>query len=501
MMYKRLILTGFLGLFFAITAFAQDSAYDVQVKWYNCRQNFSMRETIGKTVDCGSVIVPINRKNPSAGVTSLPFVILRAQTQNPKPDPIIYLMGGPGGAAAQFPAFIFRPNFWRFRLNRDFIIYDQRGTGISLPSLDCPNVLTSNYAYADRQLSQEAGDLLYLTNVMTCHNELVEQGIDLTQYNSAVNAEDLVDMQHALGYEQWNVFGISYGTKLALTLMRDHPEGIRSVILDSAYPPQVKLYTDIPAGQARAFSRVFENCAANAECNAAYPDLEQVFYGLIVDYNQNWVKLTGRHSLSGFKFSVIVDGYMLSDVLFTALYDGARKLPKLIYTIAEGDATVLFPYAQSLLDGPFTISEGNYWSVQCHDEIPYESVEDVSDSVKVLNPLLQPARLSSGLTAFAICEHWTSGIADEIENQPIFSDIPTLIVAGDYDPITPPAWSELVHQELSNSFYYIYPTAGHGAIGDEVCAAKMAQFFLDDPSNPPDSSCMDGLQVTFDIGK
>ena len=165
---------------------------------------------------------------------------------------------GPGGDALEIVPLVFADRFAPFLADRDFIMFDQRGTGFSEPSLACPETLELAFETIELELTDEESRTLSLEALNECRDRLAADGIDFTAYNSAENAADVNDLRIAMGYEEWNLYGISYGTRLAQTVVRDYPEGIRSIILDSAYPIESNLLTETPANLDRALTELFD---------------------------------------------------------------------------------------------------------------------------------------------------------------------------------------------------------------------------------------------------
>jgi pimeloyl-ACP methyl ester carboxylesterase len=193
------------------------------------------------TIACGMLTVREDRSQPNGATIQLAVAIIPTRSPTPAPDPVVYLAGGPGSAALSGAPRLARA--WApFLANRDLIVFDQRGTGFSRPALRCPESERSSDAELGRVLSADESVRAEVAALQRCHARLVREGVHLGAYTSAASAHDLEDLRVALGYGRWNLLGISYGTRLALTAMRDTPQSIRSVILDSTYPLQVNLY-------------------------------------------------------------------------------------------------------------------------------------------------------------------------------------------------------------------------------------------------------------------
>jgi pimeloyl-ACP methyl ester carboxylesterase len=449
----------------------------------------------GQDVDCGYLTVLEDRSQPDGPTLRLHVGIFRTESDNPQPDPIVYLEGGPGGNALEPTALIFNQRFAQFLENRDFIMVDQRGTGLSEPALDCPEYVEMGYDLLDDDMTAEAYLAAALEVIEECRVRLEEEGVNLAAYTSAANAADLEELRLALGYDQWNVYGISYGTRLAQTLMRDYPEGIRSVVLDSVYPLQLDLYATLPTNAWDAYQVLFAGCAADEACNAAYPDLETVLLETAAELNANPVMIEITNPLTGESFDTLLNGDGLLGFLFTSLYSAEiiPLLPKIIYDASEGNFDTLAQIQGSFLLNTEFVSLGMQFAVQCAEEIPFSDLDTVAAAaaeVPELEAFITSApNLGTGL--FTICEAWNPD-ADPaaIENEPVTSDIPTLVMAGEYDPITPPAWSELVTADLSNSTYVEFPGLGHGASISGECPAAIMLAFIEDPTSEPDTTCI-----------
>ncbi len=472
-----------------------EPAYDVSFETAACE--FSVPN--GREVECGYLTVPENRDDVANGRTvRLHVAIFASDSENPAPDPIIYLEGGPGGDALETVPLVFEMRFAPFLANHTFIMFDQRGTGYSEPSLACPEVVELTFETLDDDLSVEEGQALHLEALTECRERLVADGVDLTAYNSAENAADVADLRRALGYDEWNVYGISYGTRLAQTLVRDYPQGVRSVILDSAYPLAANLQTETAFNADRAFSVFFAGCAADEACAETYPDLEQVFADLVDQLNEEPITIQVFNLADGQQYDALINGDVMVSILFQALYsvEITPIMPKLIYDVRDGRTTDLSTILSSFLAQQQFFSQGMQLSVQCNEEISFSTPGDVvnAPNFPYLDPVFE-AGIVTGQFGFAICDMWQAGQADPVENEPVTSDVPTLILAGEYDPITPPSWGEDVGERFSNSYYFEFPGIGHGASVSGDCPLGVTLDFLEQPSEQPDAVCIAGMEA------
>ncbi|MEN9938585.1 MAG: hypothetical protein RLZZ387_5164 [Chloroflexota bacterium] len=443
----------------------------------------------GVEVECGYLTVPERRDQPTGRTVRIHVAVFKSAAASPAPDPVVYLEGGPGGDALKGVSLGYQSRVAPFLAERDFIVFDQRGTGFSEPSLDCPELSDLGYELLDDDLSVAESTRRYVDTTLACRARLGEQGIDFTAYNSVESAADLDDLRRALGYETWNLYGISYGTRLALTAMRQHPAGVRSAVLDSTVPVQSG-EVETPANIARAFDRLFDGCAADAACAAAYPDLERRFYALVEQLNAEPVTMPVADPLTGTRYALLLNGDSLFGVVAQALYSSQLipTLPLAIHAAAEGvDYNLLGRLAMiGVVQGEF-ISEGMFYSVRCHEEVAFERPEALAAAD---DPFPQFRGAFDQGSYVEVCGGWGAGAAGAEENQPVRSDIPTLVLAGEYDPATPPEDGRIAAATLSNSTFLEFPGLGHGVSADGGCPLDITLAFLDTPEAAPDASCI-----------
>ncbi|MBL8789308.1 MAG: alpha/beta fold hydrolase [Rhizobiales bacterium] len=237
-----------------------------------CPRPMPANEVEGKTVLCGTVQVPEDNAKPDGKKIPLKFALLKAWSQYPEPDPVVFLQGGPGGSAiTQIP--LYAGTFEAFRKTRDILLFDQRSAGLSGKSVNCFKALAQN---ASSVANKDAPADETIRVVTECLKEVEAAGIDIAKYNTYENAKDVRTITRSLGYENYNLYGISYGTKLALETMRVAPDGLRSVIIDGVAPPWVRLYDSFGLKLDEPIEHVVEQCKADQTCNATFPDLDKV---------------------------------------------------------------------------------------------------------------------------------------------------------------------------------------------------------------------------------
>lgn len=443
--------------------------------------------------ECGMLIVPENRTVNNGKTIKIAVAIIRSVNPSKAPEPIIYLEGGPGASSLKTISLQYDTVFKPFADQYDVILFDQRGIGLSEPALECPEVVDYNLSTLDVQTS--VGDFVtgYTGAMETCGERLASSGIDLSAYNSTENAADVNDLRTVLGYDKVNLYGTSYGTKLALTVMRDHPEGVRSVILDSVYPPQVSILDSAKTAE-RSLNELFTSCAADTECNTAYPELEKVFYDLVNQLNAEPVHIQIPDTSTGQILDGVIDGDSFVGLVFQALYvaDFIPMLPMQIYNVKNGEYGILTTLATlQVLQFNF-ISIGMNNAVQCKEEYPFDNAQSIKTILQNTRPELRGFARRSMIepAALDVCAAWKEGEVDPVDNKPVYSDIPTLVLSGQFDPITPPDYGRLAASTLSHGYFFEFSGVGHGVIISDDCAYSMARAFLSDPNTTPDAACM-----------
>jgi pimeloyl-ACP methyl ester carboxylesterase len=421
----------------------------------------------------------------------MPVAIFRSRNPNPAPDPVIYLTGGGGVDTFDYLPW-FLPAFGDAILqSRDLIFFNQRGMHHGDPQLSCPGLPELRQRlvapgpdgeYIDRQ-EREAQESAFFAD---CYAELVGQGIELELYDSATSAADANDLRVALGYDQVNYYGSSYGTLLGLLIMRDHPQGARSVVLDSVVPPEANYYTEFGINAYDIFRRLFDGCTADPQCNEQHPDLEAKFYQVVDDLNANPRTIVWKDTQE-----MMYDGDVFIGNVYIGMYIGQ---PELSIEVIEGAAVGDFSTSDSLAPGGMDLESdfiqwGFYRNRDCREEAPFTFYEDYYALMEGLPAQIVECYKPS--LELGICEGWEVEPADPIENEPVVSDVPALVVSGELDPITPTRWGRGAAENLSNSFFYVFPGLGHGVTRTSACALDIMLQFFDDPTTEPDASCID----------
>ncbi len=451
---------------------------------------------VGRKVTCGDLIVPEDRDQQAGAdpprAIRLHVAIVESDSEAPAQDPLLILTGGPGAPALENLHW-FAQRFDSVLAQRDLVLFDQRGVGLSEPSLDCPEVADLLTQALVQNPGPEEEIRQAVETYRACRQRLLQAGVDLSAYTSAASAADVNDLRLALDYDAWNLYGISYGTRLALTVMRDYPAGLRSVILDSVYPPQADSLLERTANTERALQLLFRRCAADEGCSAAFPNLETVFFDLVARLDAEPITL----SVQSIRASL--NGNDLIGIVRSILYDSDAipGLPKLIFDVREGTYYDLSAWVSRYVSQFESLSEGMSASVECAEEIPFSSLGAVEAPIAALAPRLAEFDATHVASRLAVCSAWDVSQAAGDENAPVVSQIPTLLLAGDADPATPPAWAQLAAQTLSNAHYVEFAGVGHGVYNARRCARQIVDDFLETPMVPPDTSCVAELRIGF----
>lgn len=444
---------------------------------------------------CGYVTVPLRHKNPDGPAIQLPVAILPAQADNPRPDPLFLAQGGPGGDA--FSVFALTAVSSPLRQERDLVIFNQRGTLYARPSLVCNE--TFDELDSVLTLPRDQSDAETLRAYNHCRQRLLSEDVDLSAFNSLENAADVDSIRQALGYDTINFYGVSYGTLLGLHLMRNFPNSLRAVILDSVVPTQINYITRIPQVTERIFDKMLATCVANEACHSQYPNLEAQFSTLIAQLNQQPVTISVTDPDTGNNVAVYVDGKTFMDMLFQAFYlpEMYAVFPRLITDMAAGR----YDFWQTmwpLIIFDRTFSEGMFYSVICAEDSDF-TIDDIS--LTGLRPEIADYALNDLQEVLDVCKFWDVRQLPPTVDEPVTSRIPTLVLAGEFDPITPPSFAAAAAEYLPHSTLVVDPTASHGVAFSDACVNQIMLDFLDDPSQPPHDSCVRQKSPTGFVSK
>jgi pimeloyl-ACP methyl ester carboxylesterase len=452
------------------------------------RDRCAFKAPRGDKIECHTLVVPENRANPKSTDVRLKVVVLKAKRPL-SPDPLIYLAGGPGDAPLVASTAGADPlaegDWWNdtaaVRRRRDVIIISQRGAGGSTPNLDCFEPRTSEPARIKRRAVTEPQEREIL---LRCRAEFDRRKIDLAMYTTPALADDVADLVAAMQLAKVNLYGISYGTRWALEIMRRHPGIVRSAVLDGVYPPQINGEQNEPEIVRAAFEQLYAECAADKLCRERNPDLAANVKSVLIEAERAPLPLT--LVLEDGPQPVKLDGPKLLLVLLHMMRQGeAALLPEAVTALKRGDKRLIRQFAEDLEEDDGGLLETNaqqfgglFNTIECRETwagLDQAARERAIQSGGIYGLTAQLSKLP------AFCPVWRVPVASPAERQPVSVAIPTLLMSGGYDWLTPPAWGREAAKHLPNSRHVIFRAQGHGVSSQDQCAARLRDEFIDAP--------------------
>jgi len=428
----------------------------------------------GQRVLCGTLRVM--EEELGSPEVALAVAVFEGRSSAPS-LPVVYVNGGPGLSALAEVGGLFGA-FEPILAEHDLVVFDQRGCGHSEPELDCPDLAASGVIQGESQVPALAPAL------QDCRRRLTSQGIDLSKFDVRANAADIDDLRAALGYSRWHVLGVSFGTRLALEVARAFPDGVESLVLDSVQPPDVDPTATRAANVERSMRALLAACAAQHGCARDYPGLESTFDATLsrLDSSPQTLTLDDGNPL-------VVDANIILQILF-AVARSSEKLPyfpSVIMDFAKGDFDLVRRAFQRSSEQKLAL--GTYLSSMCRDLAPFSSKAAVESANQGVSSPFVSAFGDPAL--FALCEIWD--IAPAPSPLPVAGATRTLVLAGAYDPITPPEWGLSVAGELSNAQYVSIGAASHATITTS-CGAELAAAFMRTSEAALRDACIDPAQ-------
>ena len=436
---------------------------------------------LGEEVIFGTYEVMENRSVRKGARIRLNFIILPASAPNPAPDPIFVFQGGPGMGAASFPIG-FALYCDKARWEREVVFLDQRGTGLSNP-LHCERIGDPNLAQTYLQ------DMFPEDYVKKCRKKLQKKA-NLRYYHTMMSLADTDELREALGYEQINLMGGSYGSYAALQYMKYYPERVRSSVLFSIALPHLLYPANLAQDTQNALERLFTDCAADPDCAADYPDLPQRLDQILNRLKQGPVTVNIINPINGQPETVSFTHNNFIHGLRSMLYSNSasRWIPAFIHWASNGHYAPIAEYTADYLYGiNQDLMDGLLLCVTCTETIPFIDF-DVARA-QAQGTMMGTYRLDQQERA---CELWVRGRIPDGFNDPFYSDIPTLLANGENDPTTPQINGHILSGYLANSRYIVVPNAGHG-VGNvmENCLDDIIALFYEQASVANiDSSCV-----------
>ncbi|KOU42498.1 transporter [Streptomyces sp. WM6373] len=443
---------------------------------------------------CGYLEVPENRSRPGGRTIRLAVAVIAAiHPAKPPQDPVVFMAGGPGADTFDDIPFLVDSGLNK---DRDLIIMAQRGNLYDRPNLACPEVDRFNAQAVGLGYDSEQAEQLMLKAVKDCRDRLTAQGIDLSAYNTTENAADFADLRKALNLRQWNVYGYSYGSNLALTYLRLHPEGIRAFAIDSITPPQHVTLPWTWASTAEGIDNIIEACAAQPACKDRYPDFRQMLTEQVRRLEAHPLTLNVEPPGGGKPVTVVLDGGALLN-LIVAFSPRPEDLPAALDELAAGNPE---RFAKARAAGSVQrtgeFAHGLTQSVVCGEWAPGYSQTDVLNAGRKVYPAWPDTVLAEVPQLpfqYPACRIWDVADRAAAQRVPTVSSVPALVISGSFDVKTGASWAKDVARNLSRSTSVLVPGIGHWVVPQSPCAQSVLASFFARPT-APDTSCVDDVE-------
>jgi len=452
----------------------------VEISQVDCPDQLSRSD--GNELACGVATVPIDRTDGAAGSTRITIATLAGYDTGFE-TPLAVLQGGPGGSSSELGSWFPQQAFTQ-------VFVDQRGTGFVGSDFDCPEIVDA----LGRVLGSSSleGGIVAEAAYDDCARRL-DDDVVLQHTDSESHASDVVDVMAGLGYGRWVVYGVSYGSTIGLEILRDDPASLAGVVLDGVYPPELDVDLALVESAERALDHIDAECAATSICRGYLADgsvrstLERVMTEL--DDEPMTVSLTANELGYPAGIDVVLDGQRVAEFAFLFLYQESqlRYLPAVLGGLDDRDESsarwLARSGARTLISSQRANDEGTYFAVQCHDRLPF--TDGPGPSAASFGAAIAAAGLAP------LCEEWEREPADESADDPVQSAIPTLLLSGSFDPVTPSDFAVRAGQGLTQRTEVEQGGRGHGIWFGSECIAQIVQLFVADPARTLDTSCAD----------
>ncbi len=451
----------------------------------------------GFDAECGWVEVPQNWDDDADPDLIRLHVATITNDQTPDTTPVVYLEGGPGGDLLGGLEFSLADQWGQLIDEHPLIVFTQRGSALSEVDLECEEVIDAFVLSFEQTPDLEAETADSLVAIDECADRLVSEGADLTSYNTVASANDAEAVRLALGLDTWNVLGISYGTRLGQELLRQYPDGVSAIVLDSIQPVDPMFGSDVavPTSFERALQYLFDGCATEPGCAEQYPNLDERLFAIVEQAAETPFEVEALDQLDLQSYDAIIDDTRLTGVLFNSLYSPTllSAIPAMIEELEQGETTILATMVGLQITNGQFLSHGQFYAVMCHDYSPTLRSESDVEQGLTGDPFFDGEFDSAAALledSQELCQAFPSGVAPENLHEPVQSTVPALLLSGGYDPITPPLFASAIEPGLTNSQNIVHPNESHGVTASD-CGLAIALEFLADPNAEVDTSCID----------
>jgi len=447
-------------------------------------------------IECGSVLVPEDRTNPDSRLIRLSLMQVKSSGANPSGGTVVRLEGGPGvnSVTSSRATFYSGSGAAKLRAVANYVFFDQRGIGYSEPAF-CRAVPSG---FAQGEAMGDKANALGEAAMRRCLDEARAQGVQLNAYSNWENALDVRDLRRALGLKQWTIFGISYGTQLGQGVMLVDREGTRAAILDSVSPAELITYSPnaAAANLRTSLDALADACRAQSACAKAYPDLRGRFYDVIRAYGKQPLVIDGVSQSISMTGRIVANDNAVAVFIFQLLFNRSayQDLPVLLDALERRDVDALRSYVEA---NPYQLDHrlgsGMAVAINCQS-----GRLDRASGLGADPEIAETAKwfgADSTLDPRALCDLFGLTSPDATAN-PLSSDIPTLVIAGGTDTVTPAADARSIMSGLPRATYVEFPFTGHAAAltsGD--CGIAILAAFIADPDAKTDIGCAKDIKA------
>ncbi len=427
---------------------------------------------------CGWFEVWEDRASGSGRKIKLHVMLIPATKALARPDPIFMLAGGPGQAATEaYPPLLYRLD--ELVKDRDVVLVDQRGTGLSSP-LDCdPDYENLNI------LNMSFDELTHLQNqqMKTC---LSGYEANPEFYGTGNAMDDLNQLRDALGHQKINLMGVSYGTRAALVYLRRYERTVRSVVIDGVVPLTRSLPAYFIRDAENALSGTIRQCEQNNECHQQFPLLREHLESLLSGLRENPHSTVVVNAITGEDEAVTIYADTVASILRLVLYsrDLSTLLPLAVEEAYKGNYKILSAIGAMFDPQTMGMSTGMQYSVLCGEDFSRTMPVDPAE------PGYKFFRGSLIESMDDVCDFWPTTAVSMDYFRAVHSDVPVLLTSGELDPVTPPVWGEEAALTLVNSRHIIVPNVGHGTWAFGCMPELVAEFVANPGSQTLDATCV-----------
>ncbi|HAP60093.1 MAG TPA: hypothetical protein DCR93_11545, partial [Cytophagales bacterium] len=370
-------------------------------------------------------------------------------------------------------------------------------TAYAQPHLGCPEWAEAIYQSQLPGIGEAEANRLREQAAKACRDRLLAEGIDLNGYHTREIAADIEDLRRLLELDQINLLTISYSTKIAQVLLRDYPEHIRSVVMDSALPLEVSYDEESVANALATTRELLSDCAQDAACGAAYPDLGNRFFTYLEEITRQPLEVQVTHPEEGTLETFSVQGQDIFNMVISAGTEQVPDVPWEIEKLLQGDLSTVKQQLASRLSGPgYADGVGMRLSVWCAEEFPFADSAVMARETRAYPSV---TGLSPEVYSASVCAIWGVAPMADLENEPVSSTVPVLFINGQYDEATPSLWAQTMQVRFPNSFHLVFPGWKHTptTYWSNPCGMAVANAFFNDPTQRPALYCFQELEVSF----